>query len=247
MFELGGKTIIVTGASSGLGNHFAQVLAAQGAYVIVGARRLERCNELVAVIESSGGQAAARVLDVSDRDRIDAIYDEFEIDVLINNAGINAGADLVNTSDEDWDQVLAVDLTSVAMMSRGACKQWLASKRSGVIVNIASILGLRVGRNMIAYNTAKAAVIQLTKSMATDYGRYGIRSNALCPGYFPSELTQDYLESEASAAQLKRVSLGRAGKLRELDAPLLLLASDAGSYMNGSVLAVDGGHLVSPL
>jgi NAD(P)-dependent dehydrogenase (short-subunit alcohol dehydrogenase family) len=248
-FSLAGKTALVTGASSGLGRHFAQVLAAAGAKVAIGARRIDRLETLAAEIEAKGGKAAAVALDVTDAATIARAFDAAEaalgpVTILVNNAGVPSGAFFLKTTEAEWRAVMDVNLDGVFRVGQEAARRMASRRSGGSIVNIASMLGIGVLKVVSAYSASKAAVISLTKSMALELARDNIRVNALAPGYFATELNEDYLGSDAGKRMLSRIPMGRAGALAELDGPLLLLASDAGAFMTGSVIAVDGGHLL---
>jgi NAD(P)-dependent dehydrogenase (short-subunit alcohol dehydrogenase family) len=250
MLSLTGKTALVTGASSGLGAHFARVLAGAGAAVALGARRLDRLRQLEAEIRSAGGSAWAVELDVTDQASVARAFDAAQaaagpVTVLINNAGVPSGSFFVKTSEEEWRDVMAVNLDGVFRVGREAARRMIANSTGGSIVNIASILGFGAIRSLSAYAASKAAVVSLTRSMALEMARERIRVNAIAPGYFSTEINADFLESEAGRRLLSRVPMGRAGNLAELDGPLLLLASDAGAFMTGSVITVDGGHLLA--
>ncbi|MDJ0928048.1 MAG: SDR family oxidoreductase [Gammaproteobacteria bacterium] len=251
-FSLAGRTAMVTGASSGLGRHFADTLAAAGATVVLGARRRRRLDEAVDQIAAVAGRAFAVDLDVTDPGSVTAAFAAAEaecglIDIVINNAGTVTGGRAEETLLDDWQMVVDTNLTGVHLVAAEAARRLIAGGRPGSLVTIASILGLRVSPGNAAYNATKAAVIQLTKSQALEWARHGIRVNAICPGYFETELNQGFLQSERGQAMVRRIPLRRVGRLEELDGLLLLLASDAGSFITGSAMVIDGGHLCSSL
>ena len=250
LFSLAGSTALVTGASSGLGQHFARVLARAGAGVVLASRRLDRLRALEAEIRAAGGKAWAVALDVTDRASVTAAFDAGEaaagpISLLINNAGVPSGTFFTRTGEEEWRQVMAVNLDGVFRVGQEAARRMAARGAGGSIVNIASILGFGVLKTLSAYAASKAAVVSLTKSMALELARDKIRVNAIAPGYFSTEINAGFLESEAGRRLLAKVPMGRAGNLAELDGPLLLLASSAGAFMTGTVITVDGGHLLA--
>ncbi len=246
-----GKTVLVTGASSGLGNHFAKVLAAAGAKVAVTARRRDKLESLAAEIIEAGGKALAVGMDVTDRTSVIDALDEIAADlgvpnVLVNNAGIAAGGPALDVTDEDWRKVVDTNLDGAWITAQETAKR-MRDGDGGNIVNTASILGLRIAAGVAPYAISKAALIQMTKVLALELARYSIRVNALAPGYIETDLNAAYLQSDAGQAMIKRVPMRRAGRFSDLDGPLLLLASDASQYMTGAVVPVDGGHLVNTL
>jgi len=248
LFSLAGKRVLITGASSGFGAHFAAVLAEAGADLVLAARRVEKLEETADMVRSKGRHAIVVPMDVSDHNSVaDAFSSMPELDVVINNAGISRMGTLDSLEEEDWDAVIDTNLKGVWMVSKFAVRQWRKDNRSGNLINIASILGLRVSGQLPPYTASKAAVVQLTKSIALDYARHNIRCNAICPGYFETEINRDWLRSEGGLKQVKRVPFHRTGQMQEISGPLLLLASDASSYMSGSIIAVDGAHLCSSL
>ena len=249
--RLDGRTALVTGASGGLGAHFARVLATAGARVVVAARREDRCRALADEIRAGGGDAMAVALDVTAPASIDAALDLVAerfglVDVLINNAGIvEHGKSPRALADHAFAEVVQVNLTAVYAVSQRVSERLIAAGRPGAIVNIASLLsyGTRIG--VPAYCASKAGVAHLTEQMALELAHHGIRVNALAPGYFKTDLNREMLESEVGAQLVARVPQRRLGRMEDLDAPLLLLASDAGRYMTGAVVPVDGGHRVA--
>jgi len=246
-----GKTVLVTGASSGLGHHFAKVLSGAGAHVALAARRREKLENLASEINGAGGKALAVGMDVTDRGSVTAALDEITEDlgtpnVLINNAGTASGAAALDVTDADWRKVLDTNLEGAWIVAQETARR-MRDSGGGNIVNTASILGFRVSMGVAPYAISKAGIVQMTKVLALELARFGIRVNALAPGYIETELNIDYLNSDGGKAMIKRVPMRRAGRLNDLDGPLLLLASDASSYMTGAVIPVDGGHLVNTL
>jgi NAD(P)-dependent dehydrogenase (short-subunit alcohol dehydrogenase family) len=249
-FDLNGRVAVVTGASSGLGRHFAGVLARAGARVVLLARRTDRLADAVAEIESAGGHGAAVACDVTDFASVRRAVDEAEsrhgpVDILVNNAGMAISKPLLEHTEADWDRVLDTNLKGAWLMSRELAALWIAARRRGRIVNIASLLALRTIRNVPAYAAAKAGLVHLTHTLAMELGRNGITVNAIAPGYFETDLNREFLQSEIGRALVRRIPLGRSGEPPDLDGALLLLCSDAGAYISGAVLPVDGGHAVS--
>ena len=252
MFEINGKHILVTGGSSGFGRHFARFLTDKGASVTLAARRAEALAAGVAEINGSGGRAQGVVLDVTIADKVDGAVKEAEkkfgpIHAVVNNAGVTATKPALDQDERAWDSVIDTNLKGVWLVAQAAARRMVENKVRGSIVNIASILGVRVAGAVAPYAISKAGVIQMTKALALEWARYGIRVNSLAPGYFATELNDEFFEGENGQALIRRVPQRRLGQLTELDGPLLLLISDAGSFMTGSVVVVDGGHLVSGL
>ena len=251
-FDLTGKVALVTGASSGLGVHFARTLAAAGASVAVAARRADRLTSLQAELQSAGAKAVAVELDVQSGDSITAAFVAAEqvlgpIDIVVNNAGISIVKPALEMPVEDWDAVVNTNLRGAWLVAQTAGKRWLMGKRPGVIVNIASILGLRTIGQVAPYNASKAGLIHLTRALAMEWARHDIRVNAICPGYIETEMNSDFWKTPGGQRLIDRIPQRRIGKPEHLDGALLLLASEAGSFMTGSVLTVDGGHTVSSL
>lgn len=247
IFQLHGKVALVTGASSGFGFHFAKILAAHGAKVVAAARRTEKLETLVSEISATGGEALAAALDVTQPDQVAAVFDQAEahfglVDVVSNNAGIAEINMAVNTDKASWDRVLDTNLNGVWNVATAAGKRLIAAGKPGSIVNTASVAGLRATLGQASYGTSKAAVIQLTQTLALEWARKGIRVNALCPGYFITEINRDYLTSEAGKAYIAGTPAQRTGEMADITAPFLLLASDAGAFVNGVALPVDGAH-----
>jgi len=248
VLDLVGKRAIVTGASSGLGLHFAKLVARHGASVTLAARRKAALDSACAEITAHGGMATAVFLDVADVASIEAtIAAQAPFDIVINNAGVSMPGPALEIGEKDWDATLDANLKGAFFVAKAAASAMKKAGRPGAIVNIASILGVRTAGNVAAYATSKAGLIQLTGSLALEWARYGIRVNALCPGYIETDLNRDFFASDAGRALIKRIPQRRLGHMGDLDGALLLLASDASSYMTGATLAVDGGHLVSSL
>jgi len=249
---LAGRNALVTGANGSLGAHFAQTLARAGADVAVTARRPDSVADVTDAITRLGRRVLPLTLDVTDPASIALAFDEAAralgpITVVVNNAGIAVTKPLLDHTEDDWLQVIDVNLNGAWRVAQAAARHMVAHRQGGSIVNIASILGLRVAAQVPSYAASKAALIHLTKAMALELARHRIRVNALAPGYVETGLNRDFFASDAGQALVKRVPQRRIGKPEELDAALLLLASDAGSYMTGSVIAVDGGHVVNSL
>ena len=251
--RLDGKTALITGASSGLGAHFALVCAQAGADVVITARRAERLADLAQSIkEKTARKVFACPCDITDASAVARLFDEAEKalalpDVIINNAGLSRAGLSWEISDADWQAVIDTDLTAAWRVAKIAAQKLIAAQKAGAIINIASILSFRPAMLVAPYAASKAALVQLTRTMAMELARHHIRVNALAPGYIPTELNKEYLESASGQKMQARIPLKRFGKLEDLTSPLLLLASDSGSYIIGETLCVDGGHLQNPL
>jgi NAD(P)-dependent dehydrogenase (short-subunit alcohol dehydrogenase family) len=249
VFDVSGKVALVTGASSGFGAHFAKVLARYGARVVVAARREDRLKVLAREIAANGGEALAVPLDVTNADSVAAAFDAAGkaygvVDILSNNASVADSKFAVDIDEESWDWVLDTNLKGAWLVAREAGTRMIAAGKPGSIVNTASILGMRVALAASSYSASKAAVIQLTKSLALEWSRKKIRVNALCPGYFVTELNAPYFATEKGQRYLEQTPAQRSGEIDELTAPFMLLASDAGSFVNGVALPVDGAHSI---
>jgi len=251
-FDIAGRVALVTGASSGLGEHFARLLAAQGAVVILAARRTDRIEKLASQITAAGGKAHPVSMDVTSAASVEAAFVKIAAlglvpEIVVNNAGIAQSKASIELTEADWRSTMDTNIDGAWRVAQAAAKAMLAARKPGTLINIASILGLRVGANLLAYTTAKAALVQLTKSLSLDWARYGIRVNAIAPGYIETDINRGFLASEGGQAMIKRIPMRRVGQAGDLDGALLLLASDAGRYMNGSIVVVDGGHSNSTL
>ena len=241
--DLSGKTAIVTGGGSGLGRHFALALADAGAVVVVGGRRLAPLEETVALVHARGGRARALTLDVADERSVDGFCKalaEERIDVLVNNAGVGLAGTALEMTAADWSQVIDANLTGAWLMARGIAGG-MAACGGGSIINVSSVLATATQKGMAAYCASKAGLSHLTRVLALEWARHGVRVNAIEPGYFHTDLSAGYLATPAGEKMLKRIPKRRLGDPGELDGVLLLLASDASSYMTGSTLVVDGG------
>ncbi len=253
-FDMTGKHVAITGASSGFGHHFAGVLAGAGASVTLGARRESKLAGRVAEIRDAGGKATAVSLDVRERPSLEGFIasaaDAFgPIDVLINNAGVEAGAKTYTMIDEDdWDYVLDTNLKSAWLLSKLYTEHVQATGQpGGNIVMVSSITDRRSIKGQFPYAVSKAGMSRMTELMALEAARYGIRVNALAPGYVLTDVSRLLLESPQAGEFVQGIPMRRFGEFDDLDGPLLLLASDASKYMTGSILVVDGGHVCASL
>jgi NAD(P)-dependent dehydrogenase (short-subunit alcohol dehydrogenase family) len=250
LFDLKGRVALVTGASSGLGVRFAEVLAEAGAAVALIARRTDRLAAVKARIEQAGGRAIAVGADVLDRTAMTRAFDAAEeafgtVTILVNNAGVAHATRAVDLPPEEWRRIVGTDLDAVFFWAQEAARRMLVAGTGGAIVNIASVLGFGVAKGTAAYAVAKAGVVQLTKALGLELAFKGIRVNAIAPGWIVTELNRDYLMSEQGAAIKREIPVGRFGEERDLDGALLLLVSDAGRFIAGTTIVVDGGQMVA--
>jgi 3-oxoacyl-[acyl-carrier protein] reductase len=250
LFDLSGRVGLVTGASSGLGLRFAEVLAANGAAVALVARRKDRLAALEAKIAASGGRAVAIEADVLDNAAMRRAFDAAEaafgtVTILVNNAGVGHSARAVDLAEEEWRRVLGTNLDAVFFWSQEGARRMLAAGKPGAIINIASVLGFGVGKGVVAYAAAKAGVVQVTKALGLELAFKGIRVNAIAPGWFVTEINRDYLASDEGKKLTRDIPVGRFGRDGDLDGALLLLASDAGRFVAGATIVVDGGQMVA--
>ena len=251
-FDLSGKVALVTGASSGLGRHFAQVLAGQGVKVGIAARRVEALEQTAQQIRRAGGTAAVSVLDVTNAQSVKTAVAAIErelgpIDIVVNNSGASVSKPVLDHTEADWDTVVDVNLKGAYLVAQEVARHMRDTQRPGSIINIESILSFRQSGSIAPYAASKAGLTQLTRTLALELARYKIRVNGIAPGYFATEINQGFFDTEPGRALIKRIPQRRTGELDDLNGPLLLLASDASRYMTGTTLVVDGGHLCSTL
>ncbi|MDA1185568.1 MAG: glucose 1-dehydrogenase [Acidobacteria bacterium] len=251
-FRMDGRVALVSGASSGLGRHFAGVLARAGARVALGARRADETRKAAEEIAADGGTSVAVPLDVTDQSSIDAALDAIEarfgkVDTLVNNAGVASAQPSLDVDGEAWDRILDTNLKGAWLLARACASRLVAGGAPGAIVNIASIVGHRVSGGLMPYAVSKAGMVHMTRVLAMEWARHGIRVNAIAPGYIETDLNREFLRSEAGERLRARVPQRRFGEPDDLDGALLLLASDAGRFITGVSLPVDGGHLVNSL
>jgi NAD(P)-dependent dehydrogenase (short-subunit alcohol dehydrogenase family) len=245
--DIAGRVALVTGASSGLGERFARVLAAEGAKLAIAARRLDRLESLATELRASRATVLPLALDVTSVPAIRAAAAEIErtlgpIEILVNNAGISRQARLEAIEEEDYDAVLDTNLKGPFFLAQAAARQMIAHRIEGRIVNIASVAGQRTIGQLSTYGMSKAGLIQMTHQMAREWGRHGVNTNAICPGYIATEISADYLKTEAGQRWVASLPRRRMGEPRDLDAVLLLLCSgEAARFLNGAIIAADDG------
>ena len=249
-FDLSGKIALVTGASGGLGLHFARTLVGAGAQVALAARRKEQLEANVATIGGDGAIAIA--MDVTDPDSVERGVAEIAqrlgpATIVVNNSGVTATRSALDLDAGEWDKIMDTNLKGAWLVARAAAKLLIEAKLAGSIINIASILGFRVAGHVAPYAASKAGLVQLTQALALEWARYRIRVNAIAPGYIETDLNRDFFASDLGKALIARIPQRRLGQIGDLDGALLLLASDASAYMTGSSIVVDGGHLQSTL
>jgi len=250
--DLSHTTALVTGASSGLGHHFARVLARHGARVVVGARREAPLRALVDDLRAEGHAALAVTLDVTRSDSVVAAFEAVEqgfgpVTVVVNNAGIVSHDSALDTTEDDWDRVLNTNLKGAWLVAQTAARRLVAADTGGSIINIASILAQRVAGRAAPYIAAKAGLEHLTRALALEWARHDIRVNAIAPGYIETDLNREFFQSPPGQTLIKRIPQRRLGQPEDLDGALLLLASSASRFTTGATLVVDGGHLQSTL
>jgi NAD(P)-dependent dehydrogenase (short-subunit alcohol dehydrogenase family) len=249
VFSLAGATALVTGASGAFGAHFARVLHAGGANLVLAARRTET---IAALATDLGGSVLTAAVDVTDATAIEAVFDlaaahGLLCDIIVNNAGIAVTKPALEQTEADWDGVVDVNLRGAFLVATAAARRLVAAGRPGSIINVASIAGLRPIAGVAPYAASKAGLLHLTRQLAVEWARHGIRVNALAPGYVETSINREFFASDAGQATIRRVPQRRLGCLENLSGPLLLLASEAGAHMTGSTLVVDGGHSINAL
>ena len=251
-FGIAGQVALVTGASSGIGRHFAALLAAAGVKVALAARRVERLAELAREIEAAGGQSLPIACDVTRSDDVAAAVAAAEdelgpLTLLVNNAGVVVSKPLFEHTEADWDHVIDTNLKGAWLMAREFAQHLVGVKRPGRIINISSVLGFRTIGRVPAYCAAKAGLTHLTHVLAMELARFGILVNALAPGYVETDFNRAFFQTEPGKALISRIPLKRLGQTEDLDGALLFLASPASAYVTGTVISVDGGHSVAAI
>lgn len=251
LFSLQGKTILITGGATGLGKHFAELFSDYGAHVIVCARRVDKLKSLVSSIQQRGGIASYYALDVTDAVQVDEVFSQIYtaldggcVEVLVNNAGVVADPSLLDLQEAQWDSVLDTNLKGAWLVAQAFARHLVDARQSGSVINIASILGVCAQKGTGPYAASKAGLIHLTRDMALEWARYNIRVNAILPGYYATDLAEEFLDSDLGKAMVKRIPQRRLGNVEDLSGAMLLLASEASTYMTGSAITVDGGQSI---
>jgi Dehydrogenases with different specificities (related to short-chain alcohol dehydrogenases) len=251
-FSLDNKAALITGASGGLGAHFAETLSDAGATVIAAGRRRQPLDALVQRLQKRGAKSHAITMDVTNQVSIAAAFNQAQehcgmIGVVVCCAGVATTKKSLDLSVDEWDKVVDTNLKGSWMVCNEAARRLVQAGQPGSIINVTSILGHRVAGSVLPYTTAKAGLEQMTRALALEWARYGIRVNALAPGYIETDLNREFFSSQAGQAMVNRIPQRRLGQCADLDGALLLLASDASAYITGSSIVVDGGHLQSSL
>jgi NAD(P)-dependent dehydrogenase (short-subunit alcohol dehydrogenase family) len=252
LFSLKGRVALVTGASGGLGRQFALTLSGAGASVVLAARRKTRLQQLAQEIESNGAKAVPVVMDVTNADSIRDGFVAAErafgtVTILVNNSGIASATPALEIDEADWNRTMDTNLKGAWLVAQEAARHMVAAEAHGSIINIVSILAFRVAKHLASYAASKAALLQLTRSLSLEWAPHKIRVNAIAPGYIITDMNRDFFQRAEGADVIKRIPQRRVGTPEDLDGALLLLASDASSYITGSTIVVDGGHLQSSL
>ncbi|MCE2394435.1 glucose 1-dehydrogenase [Candidatus Poribacteria bacterium] len=250
VFDLTGQRAIVTGASRGLGRHFALMLARAGAEVVLAARGIDRLETAVKAIEGFGGCAVVVQVDVADKESVRECIETAEntlgpINILVNNAGIAVTKPMLEHTEEDWDSVLDTNLKGVWLMAQEVARRMVHRGQGGSIINVASVLGERGIAQLPGYCASKGGIINLTRAMAIELAPHEIRVNTIAPGYIETDMNREFFATQAGQHLIKRIPQRRLGQVEDLDGMLLLLASDASQYMTGSVITIDGGQSAS--
>ncbi len=246
LFDLHGRSALVTGGGNGLGRHFAKVLATAGARVILCARQIDRIRACADEINAAGGRAEYFPMDVTDSASVVDVFDKASaggvISIVVNNAGINSVPSLLEVSEAEWENVLATNLKGSWLVAREAVVRLVRAQTGGTIINIASVLGVAAQKGTGPYGASKAAVLHLTHNMALEWAKYNVRVNAIAPGYFSTGMADSFVATDAGQAMIRRIPQRRLGNIEDLSGAILLLASDASAYMTGSTITVDGGQ-----
>lgn len=251
-FSLDGKVVLITGASGGLGQHFALTLGLAGGAVVVTGRRKRPLTELVGRLQKQGIDACAVTMDVTDPASVQAAFDHAQRqlgvpDVIVCNAGVTIQKKSLDLSYQEWKTVLDTNLAGCWLVGNEAVRRLIEAGMPGSVINITSIVGHRVAGSVLPYAVSKAGLEQMTRAQALEWARHGIRVNSLAPGYIETDLNRDFFSTDAGQAMIQRIPQRRLGQCADLDGALLLLASEASAYMTGSTIVVDGGHLQSSL